>query len=69
MNSSGYSGADLYITEFGVPSYLGFHNAGAAGRIDQANWYAEAFGVIDSWGNDKLKAMVATWCSTTSVVP
>ncbi|WP_367716547.1 calcium-binding protein [Nitratireductor sp. GISD-1A_MAKvit] len=59
LNQHGFSGADLWITEFGVPSYLGYRNAGAAGRFDQANWYAEAFGVLDSWGNDNLKGIIA----------
>ncbi|WP_195164516.1 calcium-binding protein [Mesorhizobium sp. NBSH29] len=59
LNKHGFSEADLWLTEFGVPSYLGYRNAGEAGRIDQANWYAEAFGVLDSWGNDNLKGIIA----------
>ncbi len=59
LNQHGFSQADLWLTEFGVPSYLGYRNAGDAGRIDQANWYAEAFGVLDSWGNDNLKGIIA----------
>lgn len=51
--------ADLWITEFGVPSYLGYRNAGALGSIDQAYWYAEALGVLDSWGNSNLKGVIA----------
>lgn len=59
LNAHGFSDAALWLTEFGVPSYLGYRNAGEAGRIDQANWYAEAFGVLDSWGNDNLKGIIA----------
>jgi Ca2+-binding RTX toxin-like protein len=59
LNQYGFSQSSLWLTEFGVPSYLGYRNAGAAGRIDQANWYAEAFGVLDSWGNDNLKGITA----------
>lgn len=59
LNKHGFSHSDLWLTEFGVPSYLGYRNAGEAGRNDQANWYAEAFGVLDSWGNDNLKGIIA----------
>ncbi|MGX7743995.1 hypothetical protein [Rhodopseudomonas parapalustris] len=59
MNSYGYSGADLWVTEFGVPSYQGMRGAGTLGENDQAYWYAEALGVFDSWGNSSLKGIVA----------
>lgn len=59
MNTYGYSGADLWLTEFGVPSYQGMRGAGELGENDQAYWYAEALGVIDSWGNSSLQGIVA----------
>ncbi len=59
MNFYGYGGSDLWLTEFGVPSYLGYRNAGSEGLLDQANWFAEALGVIDSWGNDNLQGIMA----------
>ncbi len=55
----GFENADLWITEFGVSSYLGFRGAGAAGELDQANFFAEAIGVLDSWNNPDLKGVVA----------
>lgn len=55
----GFGDSDIWVTEFGVPSYLGDRNAGPDGEIDQARWYAEAFGVFDSWGNDNLKGIMA----------
>lgn len=59
LKEYGYAGADLWLTEFGVPSYKGMRGAGKEGKIDQAFWYAEALGVLDSLGNDKLKGIVA----------
>lgn len=59
MNKYGYGNAELNITEFGVPSYSGYRGAGAEGRLDQAYWYAEALGVVDSWDNANLKTMIA----------
>jgi Ca2+-binding RTX toxin-like protein len=58
LNAYGFGSAELYITEFGVSSYQGYRSAGALGRVDQANWFAEAIGVLDSWGNDQLKAII-----------
>lgn len=58
-NQYGFGSAELYITEFGVPSYLGVRGAGEAGRLDQAYWITEALGVLDSWGNDNLSAVIA----------
>ncbi|TYC78824.1 tandem-95 repeat protein [Stappia sp. BW2] len=55
----GFGDAELWITEFGVPSYAGYRGAGAAGEIDQANFFAEAIGVLDSWDNDDLKGVMA----------
>ncbi|WP_153768012.1 Ig-like domain-containing protein [Labrenzia sp. CE80] len=55
----GFENSDLWITEFGVPSYLGYRGAGAAGEIDQANFMAEAIGVLDSWDNADLKGIMA----------
>ena len=54
----GYQSSSLWITEFGVPSYKGYRGAGAAGEIDQANFIAEAIGVLDSWSNDDLKGAI-----------
>lgn len=58
MNSHGYGGKGLWITEVGVPGWTGFRNAGPDGRDDQARWIAEAFGVLDSWDNPNLKSVV-----------
>jgi hypothetical protein len=55
----GFGEAELWITEFGVPSYAGYRGAGAAGEIDQANFFAEALGVLDSWDNGDLKGVMA----------
>jgi len=55
----GFDSAELWITEFGVPSYTGYRGAGAAGEIDQANFFAEAIGLFDSWDNDDLKGVMA----------
>ncbi|CUX30956.1 MULTISPECIES: Ig-like domain-containing protein [Agrobacterium tumefaciens complex] len=55
----GFEGAELWITEFGVPSYTGYRGAGLAGEIDQANFIAEAIGVLDSWDNTDLKGIMA----------
>ncbi|MEM8812987.1 MAG: hypothetical protein AAGF59_10250 [Pseudomonadota bacterium] len=59
MNEAGFGTADLWITEFGVPSYLGYRNAGADGERDQARWFAEAFGVFDSFDAPNLQGIVA----------
>ncbi len=59
MAEYGFADANLWITEFGVASHLGYRNAGEDGEIDQARWYAEAFGVIDAWDNPNLKGVVA----------
>ncbi|MEM7069258.1 MAG: hypothetical protein AAF478_10265 [Pseudomonadota bacterium] len=59
MNFHGFGELDLYMTEFGVPSYRGVRGAGAEGELDQGRWYAEAFGVIDAWGNSNLQSIVA----------
>ncbi|CCO49312.1 putative Glycoside hydrolase fused with Serralysin-like metalloprotease [Vibrio nigripulchritudo SOn1] len=59
MLENGFDQTDLWITEFGVPSYLGYRNAGPDGELDQARWFAEAFGVLDSWGNEHLKGVIA----------
>jgi len=55
----GFGGAELWITEFGVPSYTGYRGAGAAGEIDLANFFAEALGVLYSWDNGNLKGVMA----------
>ena len=59
MNTYGFGDSELWLTEFGVPSYLGYRNAGEDGIIDQARWFAEAFGVFDSWDNSNLKGIMA----------
>ncbi len=59
LNQYGYSQADMWITEFGVPSYLGYRGAGSAGLIDQAVFYAEALGVMEAWGNSNLQGATA----------
>ena len=58
-NQYGFGGSELHVTEFGVPSFLGYRGAGPAGRLDQAYWIAEALGVLDAWGNDNLKTISA----------
>jgi hypothetical protein len=58
MAANGFGNADLWITETGVPSYLGYRNAGPAGALDQANWIAEAFGVIDSMAGENLRGVM-----------
>lgn len=55
----GYGDAGLWITEFGVPSWLGYRSAGPEGRADQARWFAEALGILEAWGKPNLKAVVA----------
>ncbi|WP_420410956.1 Ig-like domain-containing protein [Roseibium sp.] len=55
----GFDTSELWLTEFGVPSYLGYRGAGAAGEADQAYFMAEAIGVLDSWDNADLKGAVA----------
>ena len=59
MEKYGYGDAEVHITEFGVPSFQGYRGAGEDGRIDQAKWYVEAFGVIDAWANENLKSLIA----------
>ncbi|MCP4074377.1 MAG: hypothetical protein GY742_22045, partial [Hyphomicrobiales bacterium] len=59
MNTYGFSSSDLWVTEFGVPSYLGYRNAGEDGLVDQARWYAEALGVFDSLDFTNLKGIMA----------
>lgn len=58
-NQYGFGDSELHVTEFGVPSFLGYRGAGPAGRLDQAYWVAEALGVFDAWGNDNLKTISA----------
>ncbi len=54
LKSHGFGNAKIWVTEFGVPSYLGYRNAGPAGQSDQARWIAEALGVFDCWNDGKL---------------
>ncbi len=58
MNANGYGDKTLSITEVGVPSWLGARNAGADGRDDQARWIAESVGVLESWDNRNLNALI-----------
>lgn len=58
MRDHGYGGKGLWITEVGVPSWIGFRNPGPDGRDDQGRWTAEALGVLDAWGNPDLKSVV-----------
>ena len=58
MNANGFAGKGLWITEVGVPSWLGFRNSGPDGRDDQGRWTAEALGVFEAWDNANLEAVV-----------